>query len=266
MNTSKAELEKTASLAVGQRSEMLRIAADLSIMKDENLRSIVTGHITSIYDVPTPREKVMKRPDGFDYVESTWMDKSWKEFAPLYEYQLVHISESMGWIDIIVSLKDRVTGNVELGGGSARIQVRSGSGDVPGFRDVIDKGNNLKSALTNAIKNAQSRFGISADIYGKREGVRTEEEIKRFKSMLEQIKLISVQRAQMFSGGWEELGVDFTEYLDRWQMYIDRNTPSAEATNKSADNRKSVVTEAKESNTNQGVSDAAGSTEIKLKI
>jgi hypothetical protein len=172
----------------------------------------------------------------------------------------------MGWIDIIVSLRDRITGNVELGAGSARIQVRSGSGEVPGFRDVIDKGNNLKSALTNAIKNAQSRFGVSADIYGKRESIRTDEERKRYKSMYDKILSISPQRAQMFAASWEELGVDFTEYLDRWQVYIDRNTPSAEAVNRPADNHKSVVTEAKKSNMNQGVSNAAGNTEIKVTI
>jgi hypothetical protein len=209
-------------------SELVRALADLSILSDENLRAAVTEHITSIYDVKTPVEKVKRRPDGLDYIESTWMDKTWKEFSPLYEYSLLMHNESLGYVDIIVMLKDRVTGNTELGAGSARIQVKRGTGD-PEYSNILDKGNQLKAALTNAIKNAQSRFGVGADIYGKREETRTEEEEARFRSMLVTIKKIAPSRAQMFEIQWSELGVDYTEYLDRWQVLIDHKT-SAEST------------------------------------
>jgi len=202
-------------------------------MKDEEFRSVVTEHITSPFDIPTPKDKVKRRPDGFDYIESTWMDKITKEGMPLYRYTLLHVSESLGWIDIIVSLEDRQTGNVELGAGSARIQVRQGTQDPPGFRDVVDKGNNLKSALTNAIKNAQSRFGYGADVYGRRESVKTKEEIERFNTILTDVKKLSPTKAQVLQEQWDDLGVDFTDFLDGWQFYIDRmnkrNDVSAEA-------------------------------------
>lgn len=207
--------------------------ASLSLMKDEEFRSVVTEHITSPFDIPTPKDKVKRRPDGFDYIESTWMDKITKEGMPLYRYTLLHVSESLGWIDIIVSLEDRQTGNVELGAGSARIQVRQGTQDPPGFRDVVDKGNNLKSALTNAIKNAQSRFGYGADVYGRRESVKTKEEIERFNTILTDVKKLSPTKAQVLQEQWDDLGVDFTDFLDGWQFYIDRmnkrNDVSAEA-------------------------------------
>jgi hypothetical protein len=209
-------------------SDLSRTIANLSILKEEDFRSVVAEHITHPFDVETPKEKVKRRPDGFDYIESSWMDKVTKEGMPLYKYSLLHCNESLGWIDIIISLEDCLTGNIELGAGSARIQVRQGTQDPPGFRDVVDKGNNLKAALTNAIKNAQSRFGYGADVYGKREGVRTKEDIERYKKMLVDVKSISSVKAQVFAQQWEELGVDFVDFLDGWQFYIDREKKRSE--------------------------------------
>ena len=203
-------------------SDMKRTIANLSIIKEEDFRKVVTEHITSPFDIPTPKEKVKRRPDGFDYIESSWMDKITKEGMNLYRYSLLHVSESLGWIDIIVSLEDRLTGNVELGAGSARIQVRQGVTEAPGFRDVVDKGNNLKSALTNAIKNAQSRFGYGADVYGKRESVRTKDDIERYKKLYDDVKALSTTKAQVFAQQWDELGTDFTDFLDGWQFFVDR--------------------------------------------
>jgi len=226
-------------------SEPWNAYSNILIMGQANFRDIVTEHITSIYDRRTPKEKIKKRPDGLDYIESTWMDKTFKEFSPLYEYKLVSHLESEGWIDIIITLKDRVTGNIELGAGSGKIQRRKSDGEI------LDKGNNLKSALTNAIKNAQSRFGTGADVYGKREETRSDEEVSRFKQMSIDIKRINPSRAQMFETQWNELGVDFTEFLDRWQVYIDHHT-SAEKTSSHSINGDAKVTG--ESPSNQNVS------------
>jgi hypothetical protein len=213
-------------------SELWTAISNIITMKEDSFRDVVAEHIMSIYDVRTPKEKIKKRPDGLDYIESTWMDKTFKEFCSLYEYNLLSHTEADGWIDIVISLKDRVTGNVELGAGSAKIQRRRSDGEI------LDKGNNLKSALTNAIKNAQSRFGTGADVYGKREETRSDEEVSRFKQMLSAIKAMSPTRAQMFESQWKELGVDFTEFLDRWQVYIDRNSPAeSKVTGESKDNQ-----------------------------
>ena len=179
-------------------------------------------YISSPKDVKTPPEKVKKRPDGFDYVESSWMDYQTKLFMPKYRYELLHVSFEHGWINIIISLTDRITGNVELGADSARIMVKRDA-EQPSFRDVIDMGNNLKSALSKAIKNAQSRFGISADVYQKRESEPDNDERKRFETMLAQVKTISPTRAQIFKDQWASLGTDWSDFLDKWQVYIDRN-------------------------------------------
>lgn len=205
-------------------TDMVKAIANVSLIKsDEHFREELRNYITAPYDHKTPEEKIKKRPDGYDYVESSYMDYETKSFMPLYEYKLLHYSCDMGWISVIVSLTDRTTGNTELGAGSARIQVSRGV-ETPGFRDVIDMSNNIKAALTNAIKNAQSRFGIAADVYQRRESVPTEAERERFKALKKEIHEISATRAKMFEEQWKDLGTDWTEFLDRWQVYVDRNS------------------------------------------
>lgn len=192
------------------------------------VRSALYEYISKPKEVKTPAEKVKKRPDGFDYVESSWMDYQAKLFMPSYEYELLHISYQHGWINIIVSLKDKITGNIELGADSARIMVRR-EAEEPSFRDIIDMGNNIKSALSKAIKNAQSRFGISADVYQKRESEPTNDERKRYDIMLAQIAEISPSRAKIYQDQWANLGTDWSEFMDKWQVYIDRNKSSKAA-------------------------------------
>lgn len=206
------------------KADMIEALTNVSLIKSQGrFRDELRNYITAPYDQKTPKEKVKKRPDGYDYVESSFMDFETKKFMPLYKYKMITLKVELGWINCIVSLKDRITGNTELGAGAARIQVSRGIVE-PGFRDVIDMSNNIKAALTNAIKNAQSRFGISADIYQKRESIPTDDERNRFESMKKQIYEISATRAEQFAGQWANLGTDWAEFLDRWQVYVDRNT------------------------------------------
>lgn len=215
---SNTQLESAGSSELNGTIESI---ANIAII--DNYKEMVAKRIMAPFNVPTPKEKVRKRPDGFDYVEGSWMDHVSKDYMPLYKYTLLHVSWELGWISVIVSLEDRITGNIELGGGSARIQVNRGV-ETPGFRDVIDMGNNLKSALTQAIKNAQSRFGVAADIYGKRESLPTDDERTRFKEMQGILKNISTTKAKLFTDQWDALGTDFSVFLDRWQVFVDRES------------------------------------------
>lgn len=192
--------------------------SELSV-ENKKKKSAVHDYIKEPFNVPTPPEKVKKRPDGFDYVETSWMNHIFKANSPLYSHELLYVNESLGWIDIIVRLTDRITGNSELGGGSARIQVRRGV-ENPGFGDVIDKGNNLKAALSNAIKNAESRFGHAADIYGKREDAPSDDDRARKEVIFTELKSISLTKANIFKTQWDQLGTDYTEYLDKWEEYV----------------------------------------------
>ena len=130
-----------------------------------------------------------------------------------------------------MSITDKITGNTELGAGSARIMVRRGV-TAPQFGDVIDKGNNLTAALSKAIKNAQSRFGHAADVYHKLQELPTDDEKKRYEEMLIQVTSINSTRAYTFSEQWGQLGTGYSEYLDRWQIYVERN--SSKGSNKTS--------------------------------
>lgn len=237
-DTAVAEVQGQHPFNLAEGNELMKLVANLTIMGD--VADKVSEHITAPFNVLTPKEKVKKRPDGYDYIENTWMDRQFKLQSPLYKTELVHFSVHMGWITIIISLTDRITGNSELGADSARIQVRQGTLE-PTFKDIIDMGNNVKSALSRAIKNAQSRFGHGADVYGKRESSITDEERSRYEKMYTEIRSISSSRAQMFKGQWDELGVDYSEFLDRWQIYIDRNAPRSSSVEKGSDVRRSPV-------------------------
>lgn len=202
-----------------------------NIKKMREDKSVASEYIKEPFKIPTPQEKVKKRPDGFDYVESAWMDNSFKSESPLYTNSLLWVSESDGWISVLISLTDRTTGNTELGAGAAQIQVAKSSGKI------LDKGNNLTAALSKAIKNAQSRFGHAADIYRKLQEVPTDDDRERYNSMLTQLKTINLTRSYTFVDQWSQLGTDFTEFLDRWQVYIDRHTQS----NQDQNTKKSLI-------------------------
>jgi hypothetical protein len=209
-------------------TELIEALANVSLFKSqEHFRVDLRNYIATPYDQKTPKEKVKQRPDGYDYVESSYMDFETKNFMPLYKYELISERIHLGHIIIYVSLKDRITGNTELGSGAARIQVSRGV-EEPAFRDVLDMGNASKSALTNAIKNAQSRFGTAADVYRKRESVPTNEERERFESMRKQIYNINATRAKQFAEKWALLGTDWLDFLDAWQVYVDRNQVTEE--------------------------------------
>ena len=206
------------SSGLNRVSEIVEALANLSVVSE--FKQQASEYVSKLFNDKTPPEKVKKRPDGFDYVESSWMDFQAKQFMPFYKYELLHTSYEKGFVNVMVSLTDKITGNVELGAGSSRIHVSNSD-----KTHVIDMSNNIKSALTNAIKNAQSRFGIAADVYQKREAVSSSAEKLRKDDLYKEIYTISPTRAKMFSEQWDSLGTDFTEYLDRWEIYVSRNSP-----------------------------------------
>jgi len=220
--------QKTVTSNPSINTDLIEALANVSLFKtQEHFRAELRNYIATPYDQKTPKEKVKERPDGYDYVESSYMDFETKNFMPLYKYKLLKERIYLGWVINYVSLTDRITGNTELGSGAARIQVSRGV-EEPGFRDVLDMGNASKAALTNAIKNAQSKFGIAADVYRKRESVPTNEERERFESMKKQIYNINATRAKQFAEKWTLLGTDWQDFLDAWQVYLDRNTVTEE--------------------------------------
>ena len=211
--------QKTGPTNFISKSGYAEALANLSMNRNNEISESLREHITAPFSIDTPPEKVKKRPDGFDYVPASYLDHVVKSNMPLYKYHFLHRSESMGWITYVITLEDRITGNIEIGSGSARVQVKRNS-ESPNFRDIIDKSNNEKAALTEAIKNAQSRFGYASDVYRKRESVPTDEQRAQFKSLMERTKKISVMHAGTFDDQWNNLGTGWSEFLNHWETWL----------------------------------------------
>lgn len=146
----------------------------------------------------TPKEYIKTKPGGnYFYVPAPFMDSKFKEHIPLYSGKFAFPPIIWkNWIVVGVELKDESTGNTEMGLKAHRIQIgkelrRAITGyfdeqnnwvaptktpeDITPF-DIVDMSNDVAAALTDSIKNAQSRFGICADVYDKI--VMTEADIK----------------------------------------------------------------------------------------
>ncbi len=145
-----------------------------------------------ITDAATPSDYIKSKPLGgrsVNYVPATYMDNKFKQEIPLYANTFAFPPfVFQNWIIVGVELRDRTTGNVELGLKAHRIQFnaekkkavtgyvdKSGDWNPPTMDigqltpfDMVDVGNDVSACLTEAIKNAQSRFGICADIYEKK--------------------------------------------------------------------------------------------------
>ena len=178
-------------------------------------RALWNDYILEPFNVLTPPEKVYKKPGGYDYVESSYMDYCFKKSSPLYEHRLLdsHIDMENGWVTCFVVTTDRITGNSELGADSARIACKKGTSEV------VDLGNNVKSALSRAIKNAQAKFGHAADVYQKRESIPTDDERERYNNLYKDIKVLESKAANIMKERWAELGTDWSIFLDQWEEY-----------------------------------------------
>ncbi|RLB96243.1 MAG: hypothetical protein DRH90_24790 [Deltaproteobacteria bacterium] len=195
----------------------------------------------------TPVSKVKRNPQGYDYVSGAYMDKEFKEFAPVYEYVSIVVTDvlAMGHVRAEVVLKNRVTGNQEVGVGAARIQVtrearkRLTEGSQQGILpfDVVSYNNNVKAAVEEARKNCMRGFGICSDVYRRQQFEPTEEESDRFMELMNQV---SLKWKQQFGAEWDDLGADFEIFLDGIEDNLDKYKKK-EQTKNNNDNKKGSV-------------------------
>lgn len=165
-----AEDNKQEGLTLYQQELELRerFMRDLRILREARINQ------------PTPKEYVKTKPmgnKGMRYIPANYMDDTFKKSSPKYSNKFAFQPFFFqNWVIVGVELTD-VAGNVELGLKAHRVQFNSDKkkavqagqlsvSDLTPF-DMIDVGNDVSACLTEAIKNAQSRFGIGADIYQK---------------------------------------------------------------------------------------------------
>lgn len=131
----------------------------------------------SVSNQVTDKDYVRIKPGGggvsFAYVPIAYMDAVFKQATPLYSVKLIETKVDVQILSVYITLEltDRVSGNTEIGVGAARIQVKTAAkdefiktGKLSPF-DIVDFDKNIKSARTNAKKDAIKEFGFCADIY-----------------------------------------------------------------------------------------------------
>lgn len=173
--------------------------SELQIVPKEVLDAVRQRH-EELKKQITPSEYRKLKPLGkttVTYVPATYMDAKFKDFAPYYANRFAFPPfVFQNWVIVGVEVEDRLTKNTELGLKAHRIQFSAEKkkavtgywenntyypptmdiGQLTPF-DMIDVGNDVSSALTEAIKNAQSRFGVAADVYEK--NILSDEDLKQ---------------------------------------------------------------------------------------
>lgn len=193
---------------------------------EEELKRVIEYNFKP-YEQETPPDKIKKRPDGYDYVEYSYMDKEYKKYHPFYSIRMVGTPQlylQLLYVECSIELTSKITGNTECGTGGARIQlkteakklVESGKRGVLPF-DIIDYDKNVKSALTNAIKNAESRFGIAADVYQRREFAPSESQQAEFNKLLGEL---TISEKYTFRTQWGQTDGDYDKILNKMKKEV----------------------------------------------
>jgi len=141
---------------------------------EPNLATLVAKQRQSVLDVKTPPAYISLK-DGMPYLPNRYVDDVFNKFYPIHTIEIMNegvFKDYYVWFDvkITVPLPNGQSIN-KIGSGAARIQVSKSAredfvenGKFISPFDYVDYGNARKSALTNAIKNAQERFGVGADV------------------------------------------------------------------------------------------------------
>ena len=120
----------------------------------------------------TPREHVYRRPgkggQTFDYVTGSYIEKVLNfVFAWNWDFEIVE----HGMIEGHIWVKGRLTVRGQRPGETIS-KMQFGRAEVKylkGTKTMLDYGNDLKAASTDALKKCASLLGIASDIYGKAE-------------------------------------------------------------------------------------------------
>ena len=156
-----------ALIPVGSEFDELREV--ITSNQSEAIRNLILG-ITPKKDFPGSR--IPNRPARggrtVDYIPGWWFIKQLNSLFD-YNWDLIIEDQSVGkgqvWVRVrlVVRLKD----------GTTITKCAYGSSDIKVYKErpdqVIDIGDDLKSATTDGLKKAASMLGIASDIYGKRE-------------------------------------------------------------------------------------------------
>lgn len=198
-------------------NKLSMIGSAVAVLSNLHVFDKIKEYMYRPYEKETPAEKVKKLPgSGYDYVKYGYMDREFKDLFPLYSWEVLHKDIVMGWILYTVKVTDRTTGNSQLGSGGARIATFKNA-EVLDHKAIVDMGHNDASALSNALKNAMSRFGICADVYRRVEEDLTDEQKDRWNELYKQMP---IQWKIQVEEKWRALGGGYSDFLDTLELRI----------------------------------------------
>jgi len=139
--------------------------------------------LTSILKKKTPKSVIYKRPgrEGkqFDYIQGWWIIdqlNSLFDFNWDWEIEDQNVGKTQVWVRGKLTVKRVLDNGLVLSVGKSAFggaEIKRYSGGHPKEGEVLDIGNDLKAASTDAFKKAASLLGIAADIYGRDETLET---------------------------------------------------------------------------------------------
>ena len=144
--------------------------------------------------VETPKSKIKKRPDGFDYVDEAYLRQQLDSYFPTWSWlpsgdNPVQFLGSE-WVVVSGSLviNDAGVQRTFFSPGAARVQFKK---NLPHTAEnVIDIDNNVGSANTYAFKRAVNRLcHIADDVYRKQDLDLTEEQLDMIKDLCDQMNV-----------------------------------------------------------------------------
>lgn len=137
--------------------------------------------------MPTPKEHVDKRPDGYDYVKEHFMRDKLNELFPGWSWEMGGPPLFLGseWVFVWGHLTVIEESLLAFGivppirkfGATNGVSIKFKSGQSHTVKNVIDIGNDVAAANAKAFKIAINRLcNITDDVYKKRVDVEAEEE------------------------------------------------------------------------------------------
>lgn len=126
---------------------------------------------------PTPEQFIEWKDMGnvsYPYPNTAYMYQEFNRLYPLHKFTVIKVEylPTLLSVQVIVELTDLKTGTTEIGVGSARVQIKKTSReDLEAGRkvltpfDIVDYDKSVKSARTQAKKDAIKEFDVCADIY-----------------------------------------------------------------------------------------------------
>jgi len=169
---------------------------ELMILPDTEVLDTVSKQIQETHKTAsagrTPATQIKRRPDGYDYVEEGYMRKKLNDLYPIWSWELNEIQFLGGewcWARGTLVILDNGVQRKYGAAASHRITYKRGTPHTP--ENIIDVGNNIKAANSDAFKVAVNRLcNIADDIYRKQVELPknlTSNQIEKIQTLLENL-------------------------------------------------------------------------------